>query len=381
PHGVAYVSYNTYPGWYTRAGVRDLMLFHTRGMKAPAERIAAAREILDFALKAQAVDSAWGAVLAEESAAVTGQPDFYVYHEHLEEHNGAVYFRDFVGHAQRHGLQYLGEGGKRYGADTLPPDLRQALLATSADLIEMEQYVDFLKNRSFRRTLLVHQEAAVRRETSVALLSTMSLSGLARPMSETPDLHSPRVTEEFRNDDDVGIETNKPVVKLALSVLHQVWPRPLPFPEVVERVRDLLGADAPSPEDAAALLAQSVVPLYLASLIGVHVHLPPFALLLTDRPRTTRLIALQARTGARVINRRHREVELLPQDRLVLGLLDVERTRDELLDEATRVALLGALEVKRGGEVVNDHHFVRQVIDAELDAVFQRLASAALLVD
>jgi methyltransferase-like protein/SAM-dependent methyltransferase len=381
PQGVAYISYNTYPGWYLRAGVRDLMRYHTRRMSLPYERITAAREVFRVLREAQTPDSAWAAVLDEEAAAVEKQPDFYLYHEHLAEQNGAVYFRDFVEHARRHGLQYLGEAGKRYGADTLSPELREKFLESSDDLIELEQYVDFLKNRSFRRTLVVPQEATIRRETSVDLLSALYLSGQAQPVSDTPDLHSPLVTEEFRNEDDVRIETNKPIVKLALSLLHHLWPRPLPFPEVVRTVRDQLGADAPSPEDAAALLAQSAVPLYLASLIGLHVHVPPFALHLTPRTKTTKLIALQARTGARVINRRHREVELLPQDRLILGLLDMERSRDALLDEATRLALAGALEIKRGDEEVRDPAVVRQVLERELDDVYQRLASAALLVD
>lgn len=381
PQGVAYVSYNTYPGWYLRAGVRDLMIFHTRRIHDPNQRLSAAREMLEFTLKSQSPDSTWAAVLAEEADTVAKGPDYYVYHEHLEEHNGAVYFRDFIAQAQQHGLQYLGEAGKRYGADMLPPEMRRTLLDSSTDLIEMEQYVDFLKNRSFRRTLLVPKEAVIRRETSIELVSAMCLSGLARPVNDNPDLHSPQVAEEFRNEDEVAIETNKPVVKIALSLLHHMWPRAVPFNEMVNMIRDQMGQDSPSPEDTAAILAQSVIPLYLASLIGLHVHMPTFALSLTERPRTTKLIALQARTGARVINRRHREVELLPQDRLIVGLIDVDRSREALLDEATKLALAGALEIKRGDQMIRDFKLVRQVIEAELEPIYQRLASAALLVD
>ena len=90
---------------------------------------------------------------------------------------------------------------------------------------------------------------------------------------------------------------------------------------------------------------------------------------------------LGAGRTTRVINRRHREVELLPQDRLILGLLDVPRDRAALLDEATRLALAGALEIKRGDEEVREPAVVRQVLEKELDDVYQRLAAAALLVD
>ena len=37
PRGVAYVSYNTYPGWYARAAARDAMLFVARRAPTPAD--------------------------------------------------------------------------------------------------------------------------------------------------------------------------------------------------------------------------------------------------------------------------------------------------------------------------------------------------------
>ena len=43
PAGIAYVSYNTLPGWRMRSVVRDAMTYHTRGIAEPAKRVAQAR--------------------------------------------------------------------------------------------------------------------------------------------------------------------------------------------------------------------------------------------------------------------------------------------------------------------------------------------------
>src|SRR5262249_29590623 len=43
PQGVAYVSYNTHPGWHLRGMVRDMMLFHAARFTEPVERIRQAR--------------------------------------------------------------------------------------------------------------------------------------------------------------------------------------------------------------------------------------------------------------------------------------------------------------------------------------------------
>src|SRR5947209_3687226 len=46
PDGIAYVSYNTYPGGRLREIAREMIAFHTRGVTDPRDRIARARAIL-----------------------------------------------------------------------------------------------------------------------------------------------------------------------------------------------------------------------------------------------------------------------------------------------------------------------------------------------
>jgi SAM-dependent methyltransferase len=48
PNGIAYVSYNTYPGWHMLGNIRGMMLYHTRNVTDPRMRIAQARELLTF---------------------------------------------------------------------------------------------------------------------------------------------------------------------------------------------------------------------------------------------------------------------------------------------------------------------------------------------
>jgi SAM-dependent methyltransferase len=48
PRGIAYISYNSYPGWRMRGMLRDMLLHRVRDIQAPLERLHAAREYLDF---------------------------------------------------------------------------------------------------------------------------------------------------------------------------------------------------------------------------------------------------------------------------------------------------------------------------------------------
>ncbi|MFQ3594173.1 MAG: class I SAM-dependent methyltransferase [Gemmataceae bacterium] len=381
PQGVAYVSYNVYPGWYLRAPVREMMLFHVRNRNTPEERVLHARNFVEFAARTyEGLESTWAKLVKDEAELLRHNPDFYVFHEHLEETNQGVYFREFIAQAREAGLQYLGESGIHYGAETLKPEIRRELESVSANLIDLEQYVDFIKGRAFRRTLLVHDTITLERAAPLERLTQLHLIAHARPVNAKPDVQGPS-SEKFRNDDGVEIETSHPLAKAALVALFEIWPSTLTFPEVVEQSRQRVGVDSYSLEDAQNLLAQGLIRLYLAGLLGVQTMPAPFCRVLHEKPKTSPLIGLQARSAARVINRRHREVPLSGLDRMVLGMLDGTRDRAALIEEGTRRVLAGALEIKRGNEVLRDPAAIRAILAAELEDSLQRLAYAAVLVD
>ncbi len=52
PTGIAYISYNTLPGWHMRGMVRDMMRYHAGRFDDARSRIGQARALLDFLVKA-----------------------------------------------------------------------------------------------------------------------------------------------------------------------------------------------------------------------------------------------------------------------------------------------------------------------------------------
>jgi len=118
--GVAYVSYNVLPGWRLRTISRELMLYHTRNLTAPLDRVKQGRRILSF-MAEQVPDSLpeYREVIASDSRIIENAPggDSYAYHEFLEEENSPLYFWQFVEHAAEHGLAYLTESDPRDSGD------------------------------------------------------------------------------------------------------------------------------------------------------------------------------------------------------------------------------------------------------------------------
>ncbi len=388
PDGVAYVSYNTYPGWHARGLARDLMGFHVRRIAAAKARATEARAILEDMVRVLPdPDSAYGRILSREAGALRAASDSYVFHEHLEEENHPVYFHQFAERATRKGLGYLGEARSLGLFDGISPEAKGAIEGWSADPLDREQYLDFLCNRTFRRSLLCHADAARTASPSAEPVRVMHISTLARPVSEAPDVHSTEEKEEFRAADGIArLSTNHPMVKAALVVLFRVYPHALSFDALCDHVRSLLQeGPAPPPPDAGRdrdrdRLAALVLQFFGSNLVELHLHPPRIAAEPGDRPLASPLARLQAESDARITNLCLRHVELDDFDRLVLRLLDGHHDRRALVDALLEAIANDTFTIQRGDEPVRDPGQVRAMLGQGVESSLERMARLALLL-
>src|SRR5207244_13069269 len=97
-------------------------------------------------------------LVREQLELLIGRADAYLFHEHLEECNEPIYFMDFCERLAAKGLRYLGESEFRVmvPSSSFPLEVQSRLQAVAPSFLEMEQYMDFLRNRMFRQTLICH---------------------------------------------------------------------------------------------------------------------------------------------------------------------------------------------------------------------------------
>jgi SAM-dependent methyltransferase len=185
PHGIAYISYNTYPGWHMRGLIRDLMSYHARQFTLPLHRVQQARNLLDFLARATAAEhTPYSLLLGSELDSIRRQSDSYLFHEHLEESNEPLYFYQFAERAAAHGLRYLADVDLRAMVPAnFPPEIANVLQMLSPDLIHLEQYTDFLRNRTFRQTLLCHQNLSPSYALRPQQLTAFHVASPVKPLS------------------------------------------------------------------------------------------------------------------------------------------------------------------------------------------------------
>jgi SAM-dependent methyltransferase len=168
PTGVAFVSYNTLPGWRFRRLVRDVFLSGAAGEREPRERVRLARERL--ALVAENVfdtASPWALYLAARRKELEGESDGELLHDFLEEQNEAFSLRDVVGRAAAAGLEYLGDAQEAFVTEEPTPQVRSVLEALP-DEIAREELLDVLRERTLRQSLFVHAGGPARHRADPA---------------------------------------------------------------------------------------------------------------------------------------------------------------------------------------------------------------------
>ena len=190
--GVAYVSYNAYPGWHLRGMIRDMTYYHASQFSDRKVRVQQARNLLEFLAKsATAETTPYSLLLRNELQIFQRTPDSYVCHEHLEEVNEPLYFHQFAERAAAKGLQYLGEADLCAMAPAnFPPEVQEVLRMLAADVIHLEQYMDFLRNRTFRQTLLCHEDLRFSRRLRVEEMAKFYAPRLPSRSSRRPDIVS-----------------------------------------------------------------------------------------------------------------------------------------------------------------------------------------------
>lgn len=381
PNGVAYVSYNTYPGWHIRGIVRDMMLYRSLQFTDPATRLAQAKALVEFvATSSRAEDDPYKQLLQAEFRTLGRSDDYYLHHDHLEENNHPVYFHEFARRLGVNGLQYLGEADFSTMVSTnFAPEVAKTLHDLGAhDIVQMEQYMDFVRCRYFRQTLVCHSTVRLNRQLRPAIVKNLFLASQAALEPAATPAGAPEV-ETFRTPGGRGISCSSALTKSALRMLLRKWPMSIPFPELFAQCRaEAVSAGRPADEE---FFANEMLACLAAGVAEWRLNPDPFTTVVGPNPATTPSARLQAAQGGKVTNLRGETVVLDDIHRMVLRHLDGTRQLGPLTDALLAFVREGGHQLRRESDnlPVTDPEEMRKLLGPALEKILPNLAQKALL--
>ncbi|GIK64994.1 MAG: hypothetical protein BroJett018_27880 [Chloroflexota bacterium] len=396
PNGVVYISYNTYPGSYMTRMVREMMLYHTRNAATPFEKAEGARDFMAFLRENNTIpESGFAAflntysdMLQQRLEHATSRSNSVILHDELAEINDALYFHEFASHAAQHGLQYLVEAEfPTVMVSNLKDPVIDAIKEFAGDIIETEQYLDFLRNRNFRKTLLCHAEIELERTIKLERVTTFRVSSMARPLGDELDIASVS-PEKFGASDNATFTTDHPLSKAAFFYLSEVSPQSIPFRSLFIAARNILSEFEPQPEDAASInreaqiLAANLLQAYSYStnLITFSLTAPRYTTELSEYPTVSPVARYLARSSLLVPNIRHERVELDAISHFLLLKLDGTNNRVDLMNALLDLFGKGSFAFQINNETVTDADKIKEILETQLNLTMEWFTHAALLV-
>ena len=399
PQGIAYVSYNTLPGWHARGMLRAI-LRRVVPEGPPQEMSRTARTFLHI-LRTQTPERLpLGGWLRGELALLDQLSDRYLYFEYLVEENVPLYFDEFLQLATDAGLQHLGDADV---SSMLPSQLGEEgerfVDSITSTQLEQEQLLDYLTIRLFRRTLLCRSDVALDREIDHRVLADGWIgSDLTAPDDDEAagddslgdEAHRTHLLDDteltFTDADGLRISSDDPVSKTMLHLLALAGPAGMEvdrltatMARILDRADETDGADASEPSGT---LTDEVTARAMRILVQGRLDAGrwqrPVTAVVPQRPTTTRLVRHQVAQGLTSVvtaRQEHRSVD--PLDRVLLAAMDGTRDVPELARAVLDARDEGTLALESADGPVDDPQALTRLITDRL----RQLAASGLVLD
>ena len=320
-HGVAFISYAALPGCHMRLMTREIM---TGRRKEPHETGADLREsirFLEFVAKSRPQGDGFRMLLERELHGMERRAPEQVFHDEMATFYRPVYFQEFAGHAESHGLRYFSEASFPKAGD---PTYQQAVVTevrewAPGDLLAQEQVLDFARMRMYRESLLCRAGAPFQLDLQPDALRRLYFTTRAR-QSEA-DTAGARA---YSLPNKVAIETQSLATIAVLDQLITALPEPMSFAELFAGVRARLPLEE---QELLMLLGRLVITCF----VEADAWKPPFRRDVAERPFASKVAREAALRQNQVFTLLLTALSVEdPVVRQLLLLLDGTRERAEL---------------------------------------------------
>lgn len=347
-HGLAMISYNTFPGSRIRQALRDMLLYVTDGVDDPREILELARAFLAEQIEAWSDDDPDERALKVQARRKLAKSPESLFHDELGAEYAPQLLSDVAAAANAVGLEYLCDAGPLVTQEAFFPSAKfdAARARAAGDWVRFEQLADFHAMRDFRNSIFC-RGGGIDRRREAARLRGLWACGELRALDADPKAPD---SAAFAVRSGAKLSTNDPKLTRFLTALAETYPLSLSLDEA-----------AKSPA-----LAEYVFRLFLSQVIRLQTAQFPLTATPGERPIASPLARFQVANGQPSATTLHHTMVSLedPSVRAFIALLDGTRTRADL-----------------SREIAASHNVPRTVAEIRVTEALAALARAGLIMD
>ncbi len=338
PQGLAYLSYNTFPGWHYQQVIRNAMLFAGQEKISAIEKQEAGESMIKLLKSIDNNTPNYGGLMKSTLNLIDDseldRESYYIGHEYLDNFNNPVYFHEFIQSASEFGLSYAADAQIH---SMFHPLSQQALedlqKITGNERLKYEQALDFIKNRSFRQSIICHSENYINVSGAIQIDEISNLQFCAKFTYLNVD------AQGHKNYEYTDITGNKrvliasiPLSDIFCEYINHKYPRFVPYSELEQYIcakNNLKFID----EDTNQKLLYSLLLLIQNNFAEYNIY-PPKLVQISNKPKIDEYIRSMVikYQAVSIVTPCHYNMRTGPLDRAVISLLDGTKTIGEIYD-------------------------------------------------
>lgn len=385
-NGIAYISYNTLPGWNMVRTIRDMMLYHSQNFTSPQDKITQSRLLLQFMNESlQDQKTPYAEMLRSETQLLQNQSDHYLRHDHLEEDNKQYYFHEFIERAQSYKLQYLSDCSlASMYLGNMPKNVIEKLQVIN-DIVRTEQYMDYIVNRRFRSTLLCHSDVKLNRALTNEDAKKFSMTLNVTPEKKIDEVNLTDNAEQlkffFNNSKDNSIGAASAGLKAILYTFAENLSNPLKFDDLVKKASSKLKS-ANAKEEIEKDLINNAMNLVIKGYIQIASESGNKDTVNLNKPKVSELIIYQASKTSNnwVTNQLHVPVAINVFDKFAIPYMDGKRNKKQILELLLNDAKSGKITLNKDNRKLEEDAEISKELETFYDNMIERFSSQAMFI-
>ncbi len=379
-NGIAYISYNTLPGWSTIRGIREMMLYHTDRFDDPKVKVTEARNLLQFIKNGNTNEnSAYSKFISQEIATVSNHGDSYLLHDHLEANNEAFYFHDLMKRSEKNNLQYLGESNiNSMFLGNFPTEISDTLLQIKDDIVRVEQYMDFVRNTRFRSTLLCHKSIVLDRNLSPNKFKKFYFYTNFKPKLAPEDIDLTKNEPVYFTTKEGSEFSTTNALTISLLLLLNEQKKNVSASDATKQLNERLKPTNSSIFETALL--SNLLSLVLKGVINFSSEGDRYITSVTEKPKVADLARYQATYSDWITTQRSEKVKIDIFNRVMLQYLDGSNTFNDIVEKMSYHVKNDEISINENNEKITDPKKIEERTKEFVKNGLNAIAPAAILV-
>jgi len=387
--GVAFISYNVFPGWNQANSLRELMLWATRNIKDPQKKIAKARATVKYladGFDAQLFPYEYARDFKKQAIELLKHDDSYLIHEYLEADNLPVYFYQFAERATNHQLQYVTESSLSVISTVNLPEPFASDLSKNTTIVDLGQNLDFIRNTRFRQSILCHADRALDGNLHAGKIELFHIQLEAELDKKNASIKTlPGISRLTLKVDDVTVDIELRNAIICIILLHERRQQPISYQALCKLMlehSELANIDA-----ARHLLNVEInlMSLVLAGVLSLHSGPGHYTTTISKFPEACGFIRYQARRQFdQVSTLKHTALPVSQFERFLLAALDGKNDVKALNAFICTALKQGEIQLPHPGQTQlsnqNKNPASKQTIHTVVYKTLQRFAREACLI-